>query len=121
MREANKLRVVQAALDVAELTYVITRQFPGDERSGLMLQMRRAAVSIGSNIAEGCGRPTEKQFLACLGIASGSASELEFQCRVVERLKYVPDSQLSQLRQGILVTRRMLTKLTATVKSRLEP
>ena len=120
MRDANKLRVTEAALDVAELTNIMTRRFPSDERAGLTLQMRRAAASIGSNIAEGCGRATEKQFLSCLAIASGSASELDYQCRLVARLRYVPDAQLARLRADIAVTRRMLTKLTAHVKSRLE-
>lgn len=120
MRDANKLRVTQVALELAELTYLVTRSFPPDERSGLSLQMRRAAVSIGSNIAEGCGRSTDRQFLSCLSIALGSASELEFQSRVVQRLKYVPDSQVLKLREQIVVAKRMLTKLAAEVKARTE-
>ena|SRR5690348_830875 len=120
MRDANKLRVTEVALDVAELTYLVTRRFPADERSGLSLQMRRAAVSIGSNIAEGCGRFSERQFLSYLSIAMGSASELEFQSRLVARLRYVPDSQLMTLREQLTVSRRMLVKLAANVQSRLE-
>jgi four helix bundle protein len=69
MRDPNRLRVAEAALRVAELTYDVTRRLPLDERAGLSLQMRRAAISIGSNITEGCGRSTDRQFLSFLQIA----------------------------------------------------
>jgi four helix bundle protein len=123
MRDPNRLRVTEAALQVAELTYALTRRFPLDERAGLSLQMRRAAVSIGSNIAEGCGRSTDKQFLSFLQIAMGSACELEFQCRLALRVGFADDSQLKALRESIITTKRMLAKLSSHVRGerRTEP
>ena len=116
MRDPNRLRVAEAALQIAELTYALTRRFPLDERAGLSLQMRRAAVSIGSNITEGCGRSTDKQFLSFLQIAMGSACELEFQCRLALHIGLADDSQLKALRESIITTKRMLTKLSSHVR-----
>jgi four helix bundle protein len=116
MRDSNRLRVAEAALRVAELTYDVTRRLPLDERAGLSLQMRRAAISIGSNITEGCGRSTDRQFLSFLQIAMGSACELEFQCRVATRLGLADESRLKALREAIISTKRMLTKLSSHVK-----
>ena len=79
--------------------------------------MRRAAISIGSNISEGCGRSTERQFLSFLQIAFGSACELEFQCRVAAHVGLADDKALASLRESILTTKRMLAKLTAHVKA----
>ena len=70
MRRAENLRVVEFAMQIAELTYSATRAFPADERFGLVSQMRRAAVSIGSNIAEGCGRSSAAQFAHFIQMAS---------------------------------------------------
>src|SRR5690242_10279791 len=97
MRDPGRLRVVEVALRVATLTYAVTKQFPVAEWQGLVPQMRRAAVSIGSNITEGCGRSSEKQFLSFLQIAMGSACELEFQCRLAQSLNYAPDDQVKDL------------------------
>ncbi|MFI5257753.1 MAG: four helix bundle protein [Gemmatimonadales bacterium] len=123
MRDPNRLRVAEAALRVAELTYDVTRRLPLDERTGLSLQMRRAAISIGSNITEGCGRSTDRQFLSFLQIAMGSACELEFQCRVATRVGLADDSRLKALRESIISTKRMLTKLSEHVRdsSHAEP
>jgi four helix bundle protein len=107
---------VDAALRVAELTYEVTRRFPAAERQGLVPQMRRAAVSIGSNISEGCGRSSEKQFASFLQIAMGSACELEFQCRLVEVLRLAVPAELAELRSAISLVKRMLAKLAVAVR-----
>jgi len=99
---------------VAEATYRVTREFPPDERWGLVSQMRRAAVSIGSNIAEGCGRSTNPQFVAFLQIAMGSASELEYQARLSLRLNLSSGELLNDLITKITSAKGMLGKLTAT-------
>src|SRR3954467_137693 len=70
----EKLEVWQKAIDFADLVYVDTRSFPNDERFGLTNQMRRAAVSISSNIAEGCSRGSKADFRRFIEIATGSAS-----------------------------------------------
>jgi four helix bundle protein len=99
---------------VAEATYRVTREFPPDERWGLVSQMRRAAVSIGSNIAEGCGRSTNPQFVAFLQIAMGSASELEYQTRLSLRFNLSSEELLNDLITKITSAKGMLGKLTVT-------
>ena len=101
---------------LAEHTYVATAGFPPAERFGLVSQMRRAAVSIGSNIAEGCGRSSTPQMLHFLQIASGSASELEYQVRLAIRLNFGEAGALETLRQGIESERRMLARLMARIR-----
>ena len=102
---------------VAEATYRVTREFPADERFGLVAQMRRASVSIGSNIAEGCGRSTNPQFVAFLQIAMGSASELEYQAKLSIRLNMSSEELLNDLISKITSVKRMLGKLTVTLRS----
>ena len=85
MRNPYKLRVVENACVIAKATYDATGEFPSNERFGLVTQMRRAAVSIGSNIAEGCGRSTESQVANFMNYAAGSVSELDFQARLAIR------------------------------------
>jgi four helix bundle protein len=116
MRDPGRLHVVDAALRVAELTYALTRGFPPAERQGLVSQMRRAAVSIGSNISEGCGRSSEKQFGSFLQIAMGSACELEFQCRLAATLQLAVPAKLVELQRAIELVKRMLAKLTVAVR-----
>lgn len=83
------LVVWQKAMDVVVLVYELTAKFPKDEIFGLVSQMRRAAVSIASNIAEGQGRRMQNEFNHFLGIANGSKAELETQLQLCERIKYV--------------------------------
>jgi len=121
MRNPGRLRVVEVALRVATLTYAATKQFPGAEWQGLVPQMRRAAVSIGSNITEGCGRSSEKQFYSFLQIAMGSARELVFQCRLARSLNDAPDDQLEELLAAVQHAKRMLAKLSVNIRRRIEP
>lgn len=118
MRDPGRLRVVEVALRVAKLTYAATKQFPVAEWQGLVPQMRRAAVSIGSNITEGCGRSSERQFLSFLQIAMGSACELEFQCRLAQTLDYAPVEQLRDLLTAVQHAKRMLAKLSVNIRER---
>ena len=117
MRNPYKLRVTENALIIAERTYEVTSDFPPTERFGLVTQMRRAAVSIGSNIAEGCGRSTDAQLVNFLNYASGSASELEFQARLALRLGMGSALRLNELCDLLAPERKML----ATYARRLSP
>jgi len=108
MRNPYKLRLTESAFVVAERTYEATAEFPATERFGLVTQMRRAAVSIGSNIAEGCGRFTDAQLVNFLNYSSGSASELEFQARMAIRLGIGSALALSQLCDLLISERKML-------------
>ena len=77
-RDPRKLRVFTIADTLVPAIYEHTRSFPADERFGLVVQMRRAAVSIPANIVEGCGRRRTKDYLRFLSIANGSAYELGY-------------------------------------------
>jgi len=115
MRNPYKLRVVENAFAIAKATYDATAEFPSTERFGLIIQMRRAAVSIGSNIAEGCGRSTRTQMANFMNYAVGSASELEFQARLAIRLRLGDEVQLTALCALLASERKMLATLIRQV------
>jgi len=83
------LEAWKVSIEMVECVYHLTKVFPAEERYGLMSQMRRAAVSVPSNIAEGSGRTNRKEFLAFLSIARGSLRELETQLTITVRLKFI--------------------------------
>ena len=82
------LLVWQDAMELVEMVYGFSGSFPDDERFGLTAQIRRAAVSIPSNIAESAARRSRPEFRRFLSMARGSLSELDTQCQIAERLKY---------------------------------
>ncbi len=84
----KNLDVWKRALVLAEQTYVVTRAFPAEERYGLSAQMRRAAVSVLSNISEGAARRTRTEYIQFLHIARGSLAELDAQLALAERLSF---------------------------------
>ena len=87
------LEIWQLAMELVEITYKQTRHFPKEEQYGLCTQMRRAAISIPSNIAEGAARQGDKEYLRFLYIALGSLSELETQYLISKRLKYFSETK----------------------------
>ncbi|UKM63633.1 four helix bundle protein [Flavobacteriaceae bacterium GSB9] len=94
----KELDVWKYGMDLVELIYKVTSAFPDDERFGLTSQMRRAAISIPSNIAEGCGRKSDKELIQFLSIALGSVAELETQYLIAVRLNYiVTDSNIDDV------------------------
>lgn len=93
MRPDHQLRVWQEAMGLATRLYRLTETFPADERFGLISQVRRAAVSVPSNIAEGAARGTRKEFVRFLVIARGSLSELDTQLRVAQNLWYALETE----------------------------
>ena len=88
MRDHTKLRAFHAADELAVLVYRVTRSFPKEEQFALTSQMRRAAVSIPSNIVEGCARPTETDYVRFLGMSFASLRELQYQGSLADRLGY---------------------------------
>jgi four helix bundle protein len=110
------MRLWSKAMDMTEAIYRLTCALPTDERFGLTAQMRRAAVSIPSNIAEGAARGTTTEFIRFVMIARGSLSELETQLNLVERLKLaaVPESFYEEVR----ILRQMLIALTRSLGRR---
>ena len=97
MRDHTKLRAFELADSLALLVYRSTSRFPRDEQFGLTAQMRRAAVSIASNIVEGCGRETSGDYIRFLDIAHASARELEYQISLARRLEYLAKADADDL------------------------
>ncbi len=110
-RSYEDLIVWQKSIQLVVLTYECTESFPKTEQFGLTSQMRRASVSIASNIAEGSKRGGEKEFLR---IAYGSASELETQLHISQRLVFCPESHYQGMRGLITEVSKMLHALCST-------
>jgi len=96
MNNYKELKVWQKAVDLATSVYELTKSFTSTEVYGIVSQMRRAAVSIPSNLAEGAGRGTNKDFSYFLNISLGSAFELETQLIISEKIGYITIEQLSE-------------------------
>lgn len=96
-RSHKNLDVWQEGVALATLTYKITESFPKSEIYGITSQMRRAAVSISSNIAEGAARTSQKEFLQFLNIANGSLSELDTQFDIALSLGYMTQQARSDI------------------------
>jgi four helix bundle protein len=113
MRKHNykELIVWQKARLLFKQTYLVTRQLPDDERYGLISQMRRAAVSVSSNIAEGSGRTTDRQFAIFLGNALGSLLELESQYLLCEDVELLDGNEIDTTYELIGEITRMLESL----------
>ena len=92
VRNYTELIAWQKAMDLVESVYSLSSRFPADERFGLTAQIRKAAVSIPSNIAEGQGRWTTGEFVQFLGIAHGSLREVETQSYIAARLGFVEET-----------------------------
>ncbi|MCW1925921.1 four helix bundle protein [Luteolibacter arcticus] len=107
----EKLEVWQKAIEFADLVYSATRQFPADERFGLTNQMRRAAVSISSNIAEGSGRISRKDFARFIEIATGSLYEVISQSHVGKNQGFLSPDDFSLLYSAAEEQSRMLSGL----------
>jgi four helix bundle protein len=103
-------------MDLVTEVYSATESFPKDEYFGLRGQLRRAAISVPANIAEGCGRNGRKELLHFLSIASGSLSELDTLVEIVERLGYLPDT--SGLRARADEVAGLMMGLSASLKKR---
>ena len=116
MADFKRLRVWQKAHQVTLDIYRITGKFPQTEVYGLTSQMRRCAVSIGSNIAEGRGRDGDADFGRFIQIAAGSAAELEYQLLVAKDLGYLPESEYAQLNSNLAEVGRMLISLRGSVR-----
>ena len=97
MKSFRELRVWQQAINLLEKTYVLTQTFPKQETYGLMSQLRRAVISIPSNIAEGHTREHIKEYLHHLSMAQASLAEVETQLEISSRLGYMPLNQLKEL------------------------
>ena len=107
----KKLNVWKAAMKSAQMVYKITSRFPVEERFGLVAQMRRAAVSIPCNIAEGAARQGKKEFRNFVSMAQGSLSELDTQLDLSVLLGYLAKDDLKEVTSELLGVDKMLTGL----------
>jgi four helix bundle protein len=101
MRDFKRLKVWHHSHQLALSVYQATAAFPASERFGLAAQMRRAAASIPSNIAEGCGKGGNLEFGRYLRIARGSASELEYQMLLARDLGYIKEREFDSLGESL--------------------
>ncbi len=113
VRNYQDLIVWQRAMDLVEWIYRATRPFPSEERFGLTSQLRRAVVSIPSNIAEGQGRETTRDFLRFLWIAHGSLREVETHVMIANRLEFLEDDPTNDLLARASEVGRLLNGLIA--------
>ena len=110
------LRVWQESMNLVERVYIIVREFPKEELYGLSSQIKRSAVSVPSNIAEGAGRKSNIEWIRFLYIALGSLSELETQLELGIRLKFINND--STLFEQIKFIRNMISKLIISLKDK---
>ena len=116
MRPHEKLEVWSLAMDFVVEVYRPTESFPKEEKFGLTSQIRRAAVSVPANIAEGAARQSGKEFLHFLSNAQGSASELETELTIAHRLDYLSQSRYAEMLSRLDKIGRLLTGLSQHLK-----
>jgi len=114
-RPHRELEVWKKAMDFVEV-YSITSEFPKSEVYGLTSQLRRASVSIPSNLAEGAGRKGNKEFMQFLNIAQGSISELDTQLELAYHLEYINKQDSSNLINRLTEISKMLYGLAKALK-----
>lgn len=102
MHQFEKLKIWQKGMDIAEKVYTISAELPNEEKFNLIPQIKRCAVSIPSNIAEGSGRNSKKEFVQFLGIANGSSFELITQLMLLQRLNLIQEERIKQLIDDIV-------------------
>ena len=115
MFKFEKLDVWQKAIDFADLVYSRTKSFPSDERFGLTNQMRRAAVSVSSNIAEGRAQISYADFARFIEIATGSLFEVVAESTVAKRQDYLSDASFAAIYKAAEEQGRMLSGLRRTL------
>ncbi len=116
MNRFKELKVWQESVDLAVDVYNKTQNFPKEEKYGLTSQLRRSAVSIPSNIAEGAGRDGNAEFSHFLSIAMGSSFELDTQLIISHRLNFLSDLNLQELSELNSYIQNMIFKLKQSLK-----
>ncbi|MCH8956986.1 four helix bundle protein [candidate division KSB1 bacterium] len=117
MRDHTKLRAFELADELALIIYQATKDFPREETYGLTSQMRRAAVSVPSNIVEGCARESQVEYLRFLEIAFGSLRELHYQFSLAKRLGYLKEHERANNNESKIVeTEKVLGALIRALR-----
>lgn len=117
----QKLRVYQVSRKMVGNIYVLLKKFPNDERYAICDQMRRAAVSVPSNIAEGMSRTSMKEQVHYLEISYGSLMELFCQLEISKDVNYITEEDFKSIEEEILIIAKLLSGLRFSIKSKLSP
>ena len=117
MKDFRQLKVWEKSHQMALAIYKVTAIFPKEELYGLTSQVRRASMSIPTNIAEGCGRNTDADFARFLQMAMGSASETEYQLLLSLDLGFLNKEQYDKLNPDVTEVKRMLASLLKTLRA----
>ena len=120
LKHYQELIAWQKAMDLVEFAYKTTSHFPKEELYGLTSQIRRAAVSIPSNIAEGLGRNTTRDFLHFLSVSQGSLREVETQVLIAHRLAYIKKQMESDLLDMTAEVGRLISGLCNSLNKKLQ-
>jgi four helix bundle protein len=121
VRSYRDLKVWQLAMQLTERVYRMTDSFPAREIYGLTSQVRRAAVSVPSNIAEGHARDSTKEYLRFLSVAQGSLAELETQVELSKRLGFAKETDITDVLNNSAEIGRMLAGLRKSLSAKLAP
>ena len=117
VKSYKDLIVWQKSVDLSLQIYKITKNFPKEETYGIVSQMRRCAISIPSNIAEGSTRRGKSEYIQFLYISFASGAELETQLLIAKKLEYLPQSDFEKLNNLLQEIMKMLNSLIAKIKS----
>lgn len=120
MQNYKDLKVWEKAHTLTLDIYKVTQNFPGEEKFGLISQLRRASSSIPANIAEGCGKSANAEFRHFLNIALGSANEVEYFLLLAKDLNYLPQENFNALTSDVNSIKAMLIALIAKVEATLK-
>ena len=120
MRSYRDLQVWAKAHSLTLEIYRVSRAFPRDEMYGLTAQVRRAASSVGANLAEGCGRQTDNELARFVRIALGSASELDYHLVLCRDLGLLQDSQYEGIAKELTIVGKMLASLPNAIERKTE-
>ena len=121
MRDFKKLEIWKNGITIVKHVYSLVQKLPSEEKFGLKSQLSRAAVSVPSNIAEGCSRNSEVEFKRFLEIAQGSLFEVETQLIISEELKFLDSDELKSIFELISIESKMINSLISKIKNILKP
>lgn len=111
MNNFRKLNIWSDSIELATGIYNVTKQYPKSEMYGITSQIRRSVVSISSNIAEGAGRQSQKEFVQFLNIAKGSCYELETQLLISKNINFLTDKDFKNLESKLVKIEKMIYAL----------
>lgn len=119
MHNLKELKIWHKAIELSTEIYEVSKEFPKEEQYGLTIQLRRAVVSVASNIAEGAGRNSDKEFIQFLSIAYGSLFEIQTQVIIAQKLKYLEEHLTTALLDKIDELQKMTFQFRKNIKIKI--